>query len=106
MEKISVTIDLTKIDKTRIVERKYLNADGTEGVAKEYKVDVVPLKQVKVIKSTPQYTMIKKYFVVQAQTKEERVAKAPSIFVGDGIVFEYPNDTQASTGLTDSDQPF
>ena len=41
MEKITVTIDLTKIDKTRIIERKFTNAAGQEVVAKEYKMEMI-----------------------------------------------------------------
>ncbi len=111
MEKISITIDLTKLDKSRIVERPYTNAAGETVTAKEYKMDVVPLKESKIIKEGNGWAMVKKYFVVQAQTKEERTAKAPSLFLGDGIVFVDTNAPEAAPEaapetLKDSDVPF
>jgi len=89
MEKIPFTIDLTKIDKSRIVERKYTDKEGVERVAKEYKGELVPLKEPKFITEGSWGRMFKTHFIVQAQTKEERAAKAPSVFLGDGFKFEY-----------------
>lgn len=90
MQKISITLDLTKIDKSRITERKYTDKAGVEHVAKEYKLDVIPLKSEKFVTEGSWGKMIKTHFVVQAQTKEEREAKADSVFIGDGFRFERP----------------
>ena len=89
MQKITVTVDLTKIDKTRIVERKYTNAAGVEITAKEYKMDVVEVKpeNFKTIASGETWALVKKFFVADSPTKEERAAKANTNFVGDGVVF-------------------
>lgn len=103
MEKISITIDLKKVDKTRITERTFTNAEGVEETEKNYSLDLIPLKQPKVIKEGPTWKMVKKYFLVQGQTKEERSAKAPSVFMGSGIVFE---DITAEAEINPSDVPF
>jgi hypothetical protein len=87
-EKISITIDLTKINKNKIVERKYTNKDGQEITEKEYKIDVIPTNSPSIIKEEPTYTMIKKYFVAEAPTREEREQKVKTPILGDGIVFE------------------
>lgn len=87
MEKITVTIDLTKIDKSRIQERTY-TVNGSEYTAKEYKVDVVSLKEPKTIKEGDSWRLIKKYFVCDAQTKDERENKVQTNFLGDGIIIE------------------
>lgn len=105
MAKLSITLDLTKIDKTRIVERKYQDRDGVEHTAKEYKVDLVELREPKFIKEGSWGRMLKTHFVVQAQTKEEREAKAPSVFIGDGFKFERPEDAGPAP-LTKADVPF
>lgn len=88
MQKISVTLDLTKIDKSKITERKYTDKAGVEHTAKEYKIDVVPLKAEKFVTEGSWGKMFKTHFVAQAQTKEEREARANSVFVGDGFRFE------------------
>jgi single-stranded DNA-binding protein len=89
MHKISVTIDLTKIDRSRIIERKYTNRDGQEIVAKEYKMDVVQNKpeNFKTITSGDGWAIVKQYFVTDAPTKEERTAQKKMNFIGDGVVF-------------------
>ena len=97
MQKITVNIDLTKIDKTRIVERKYTNAVGVEMTAKEYKMDVVEVRpeNFKTIASGETWALVKKFFVADSPTKEERAAKADTNFIGDGVVFVdlQPQDT-------------
>jgi len=102
--KLSCTIDLTKIDKTRIVERKYTNKDGVEVTQKNYSFDVVELKEPKTIKETDRYTMKKTHFIAESQTKEERDAKKLSNFIGDVISFTNPGDMdQAFNNITSQD---
>ena len=131
MQKISITIDLTKIDKTRIVERKYTNAAGVEVVAKDYKMDVVEVKpeNFKTIASGDTWALVKKFFVADSPTKEERAAQTKTNFVGDGVVFvdlqtqdtaqppsqapqaspqagTNPQDSQDAPAITEEDVPF
>lgn len=95
--KVSITLDVSKFNKSKIVERKYTNNAGVEVVEKNYKVDLVPLTNTRVIKETPNYRMIKTHFVCEQQTKEERGAKVPLVYVGDGITFDKPFQPLAST---------
>ncbi len=87
-EKISLTIDVSKISKSKIIERKYKDKDGNEVTAKEYNIDIVPLKEVKVLKSGNGWDMVKTHFAAEAQSKEERAAKAKTVYVGEGITFK------------------
>jgi len=105
MQKILATIDLTKIDKSRIKERTYTNQAGEEITAKEYDFEVIQLKDKKLIKDGGTWKLMKTHFIVQGQTKEEREAKADSVFIGDGKVFE--NDAPVSgEPLKDNEVPF
>lgn len=88
MQKISIKIDLSKIDKTKITERTYTNKEGKEVTVKELALDIVPLKEKKVIKEGDTWTMVKTHFVAEPQTKQERDNGQPSVILGDGIVFE------------------
>jgi len=89
MDRISITVDLGKIDRTRIVERKYTNKEGQEVTVKEYKMDVVLMKPEnhKTVSSGQDWAMVKKYFVANSATKEERAAKVNTAILGEGIVF-------------------
>ena len=131
MQKITITVDLAKIDKTRIIERKYTTTEGQEVVAKEYKFEVAELKpeNFKTIASGATWALVKKFFVADAQTKEERAAQTKTSFLGDGVVFvdlqpqdtaqppsqapqsapqagTNPQDSQDAPAITDSDIPF
>ena len=86
--KISITLDVSKIDKTKIKERTFINKGGVEVTAKDYKLDVVPLKEKKIIKEGDNWILYKTHFVAEPQTKEERDNGQPSNIIGDGVVFE------------------
>lgn len=88
MNKLTITLELDKLDKTRIQERTYTNKEGVEVKVREYKLDVVPLKEKKTITEGDTWKMVKTHFVCDAQTKEEREAKADTNFVGEAITFE------------------
>lgn len=87
---MKITLDLSKINKSKINERKYTNKDGVEVTAKEYKLDLVMLKQPKQVAQGDTWTMNKIGFLAEAQTKEERMNKEKSTIVGD--VFSFGNE--------------
>lgn len=93
---MKLIIDLAKIDKSKIVERKYKTQDGVEHTAKEYNLDLVPLKAPKFIKegvaNGKGWTMTKTHFLAESQTKEQREKKEKSNIVGDGIQFSEKAD--------------
>lgn len=88
MNKINITIDVSKIDKSKIVERRYTDREGKEVVLKEYKMELIPLNAPKFVKEGENWKLIKTHFAVEAQTKEEKASKVESKFIGDGFVFE------------------
>ena len=106
MHKVSITLDVSKFDKSKIVDRKFKTQAGVEVTQKEYKIELIPRKEVKTVKETDTYKLDNTHFVVQQQTKEERAARAPAVYVGQGFTFinkesttsnqdsgvEYPND--------------
>ncbi len=107
MQKITLTLDLNKLDKSRINNRTYTNKDGQEVTVREYQIDVVELKPEKkrVIKSgqkadgTP-WTFSETHFACDTQTKEERDANTPTKFVGKGTSFE---DVTSTTPMVEND---
>lgn len=114
MSSIKITLDVTKFNKSKIIERKFNKADGTEVTAKEYKVEVVPLKEPKLIKEGDGWRLMKTHFVVEEQTKEQRQSNEPKNYVGDGFSFEDTTQSSQSTApvetgaeeINDEDIPF
>ena len=88
MKKISVTLDVSKIDKTRIVDRTYKNKDGGDVTQRLYKFDVIELKEKKFVKDGDTWTMYKTHFAVEGQTPQEKKDKATNNYIGEGMTFE------------------
>lgn len=94
MMKINITLDVSKFNKDKIVDSKFTKQDGTEVTSKNYKVELIALKEEKTIKEGDTWIMKKTHFVVEAQTKEERERKDPANYVGEG--FQFFDKTSAS----------
>lgn len=92
MNKLILKVDLTKLDKSKIKERKYTDKNGAEQVAKEYTMELIELKAPKFVTQGKDWEMVKTHFLVDPQSKEEREAKKPSNFLGDGVVFNKKTD--------------
>ncbi len=90
MQKIMVTIDLTKIDKSRIENYEYTDKEGNKHTQKRYKMEVIETSNTKTLKETPDWVLRKTHMVVEGQTKEERAEKKETVFLGDGLQFAKP----------------
>lgn len=95
--KIQVTLDTAKL-KGLATERTYKNREGEEITIKELKFELVEVKEPKVTYSTDKYDLVKTHFAAAVQTKEEREAKAPAVYVGEGIVTVWKNSGQSDAG--------
>jgi single-stranded DNA-binding protein len=98
MEKTTLTIDLTKIDKSRIETRTYTNREGVEVTVKDYKIDVVPLKQPRALQKADgtliagdTWQLMETHFACESQTKEEREANKETVYIGKGVQFQDKN---------------
>lgn len=92
--KITVTLDANKA-RDLIETRKYTNKEGQEVEVKEIKCELVEMKpeSQKVVYDHEKFQLVKTHFAVKIQTKEEREAKADSVFVGEGITQKWKSDT-------------
>ena len=95
--KISLEIDLTKLDKSKIVEKSYKDKSGNNVTQKIYKADLVELKERKFVTEGDTWKLVKTHFLADPQTKEERDAKKPSNFIGSGFQFENKGQTETVT---------
>lgn len=86
--KILIKIDVTKINKDKIKERRYMK-DGVEVIAKEYEFECVPRKEPKFIKrgtatNGEEWQLLKTSFIVEKKDNKDE----PDVFLGDGLEFQ------------------
>ncbi len=80
MEKYTITVDLKKLNRDRI---KKTEVNGVE--QSNYSFEVVPLKEIKILKEADTWVLQKVAFVTDAPTKEERADKIKMPILGDAI---------------------
>lgn len=109
MQKLKLQIDVTKIDKTQIKERTYINKGGVEVTVKDLNLEVIPLKERKFIKETEKGSLYKTHFVAHQSTKNDDGTYENGAIIGDGITFEPKGESippQAREEINPDDVPF
>lgn len=86
-EKLSIKIDVTKIPKNKILPRSFQTKAGETVTVKELALDIVPLKETKLLKDGNTYQLWKTHLVAVQQTKEERDQKVKSLIIGEATMF-------------------
>lgn len=104
--KITVQVDANK---ARDLIETTTGKDGKE--YKNIKFELIEMKpeSQKVVYEHEKFKLVKTHFAVKVQTKEEREAKAESVFVGDGITQIWKSDEVKNTVSEDinpEDIPF
>lgn len=87
MNKISLNIDVDKLDKKRFEVRSFKTKAGETVSVREMKLEVVPLKEVKTLSSGDTWELRKVGFVCEAPTRAERESKTKTSIVGDATQF-------------------
>lgn len=111
MAKIQVTLDATKL-RNLVSSREYKNNSGETVKVQEVKFELVEVKEPKQIYEKDNMRIMKTHFASVIQTKEEREAKTPSVFIGDGFTTFWGSDktekVQQSTPIEEEedDLPF
>lgn len=104
MKKISVTINTHLINKEKLVSRDYTNKEGNEVMVKELKLEIIPLKEPKIVREGNGWKLVKVAFVTQSPTLEEKTAKIQLPIIGDAVRFEesikQPDFSKDSKGVT------
>jgi hypothetical protein len=84
MAEIQVTLDASKL-RNLVSNRAYKNKEGQEVQVQEIKFKLVEVKEPKTIFTSDKYKINKTHFACVIQTKEEREAKADTIYIGEGF---------------------
>lgn len=101
---IEITINVDKIDKSRITSRTYTNRDGEEVTVREYKMAVVPSKERKFVTEGDGWKLFKTHFVAEKRGRDEE-----RNYLGDGFQFEREEVDEAQKTfdeMTSDDSPF
>lgn len=96
MSKIIVTLDVNKL-KGLAKDRTFNTRDGQPVTVKELKFELVEVKEPKITYSADKYDLVKTHFAAVPQTKEQRAANEPTVYIGEGITTVWKNDTPAVT---------
>ena len=91
MSKIKVTLDATKL-RQLVQTRSYTNRNGEEVTVQEISFELVPVKEPKTIFTADNRRIDKTHFAAVIQTKEEREAKADTVYIGEGFTTIWLND--------------
>jgi hypothetical protein len=91
MSKIQVTLDAQKL-RNLVTKRTYKNKEGQDVELQEVKFELVAVKEPKTIFTKDNMRIDKTHFACVVQTKEERDAKAPTIYIGEGFSTIWLND--------------
>lgn len=84
MAEIQITLDASKL-RNLVSNRAYKNKEGQEVQVQEIKFKLVEVKDPKTIFTSDKYKINKTHFACVIQTKEEREAKADTIYIGEGF---------------------
>lgn len=90
MSKIQVTLDATKL-RNLVSKREYQNKQGETVQVQEVKFELVPVKEPKTVFTGKGFKLDKTHFACVIQTKEEREAKAETIYIGEGFTTVWEN---------------
>lgn len=84
MAEIQLTLDASKL-RNLVSNRTYKNKEGQDVNLQEIKFKLVEVKDPKTIFTSDKYKINKTHFACVIQTKEEREAKADTIYIGEGF---------------------
>ena len=93
MSKVQVTLDAAKL-RNLVTKRSYQNKEGQTVEVQEVKFELVPVKDPKQIYAKDNMVIHKTHFASVIQTKEERDAKAPTVYIGEGFTTTWLNAQQ------------
>ena len=98
MAKIQVTLDASKL-RNLISKRNYKNRDGENVDVEQVKFELIEVKEPKQIYEKDSMKIMKTHFACVIQTKEDREAKADTIYVGEGFTTIWNDAPKAQSSV-------
>lgn len=103
MAKIEITLDAAKL-RGLITNREYTNKSGEVVKLQEVKFELVEVKEPKLLSSGTWGEKKKTHFCSVIQTKEQKAAKEPTIYVGEGFTTYFADSKQQSAPIAATQQ--
>ena len=103
MAKIQITLDANKL-RNLVSKREYQNKNGETVQAQEVKFELVEVKEKKEVYKNDNMRIMKTHFASVIQTKEEREAKADTIYIGEGYTTVWEETPQSKPATTTSEE--
>jgi len=105
MSKIQVTLDATKL-RNLVSKRQFTNKSGEVIDLQEVKFELVEVKEPKQIYEKDNMKIMKTHFACVIQTKEQREAKADTVYIGEGFTTIWSNaEVHEAKPITDGQVP-
>ena len=106
MAKLQITLDATKL-RSLVTKRQYDNKAGEKVEVQEVKFELIEVKEPKLIFEKENMKIHKTHFACAIQTKEEREAKADTIYIGEGFTTSWENKEQVynAVPVTQTEDP-
>ena len=103
MAKITVTLEAAKLRELLFTET-YTNKEGKEVSVQKVRFELVEVKEPKTVYTGAKHRLDKTHFAAVIQTKEQREARADTVFLGEGVTTVWLNDqpTQSAPNSVDS----
>ena len=95
MAKIEITLDAAKL-RGLISNREYTNKSGEVIKLQEVKFELVEVKEPKLVVFGTWGEKKKTHFCAAIQTKEQKAAKEPTVYVGEGFTTYFAGSSQPS----------
>ena len=102
MSKIQITLNANLL-RNLVSKREFQNKAGETVQAQEVKFELVEVKEPKTIYTKDNMRIDKTHFACVIQSKEEREAKADTIYIGEGFTTIWGSSEAVPTTSTDSD---
>ena len=95
--KINLKLDVSKIEKDKIKPRTYTNKEGVDVTTQDLDLELVELKEKKLIKEGDTWIMYKTHFVAHPSVKNADGTYNNGSIIGDGITFEDKSSAPQAT---------
>lgn len=104
MERYTAKIIVSNINKDKIVTRTYKNKEGIEVIVKELEIELVPLRESKLVAENAQSNLWKVGFIAERSVKNEKGEWVNGNTLGD-IGQWVPKDGQIEPQQEESQEP-
>jgi hypothetical protein len=92
MQKLRLKIDVSKIDKSKLIERTYTNKEGKEVTVKEMIFDCVEMREPQVIPTQGNFILKKTHFIAYPSKKLDDGTYEETKYVGEATQIENGTD--------------